>query len=287
MQLLRRIYHFIIFSNILIASAAIAQCLLTYLVLGLPSSWYVIGIEGTATLLLYNFSLFLSKPKDPQASPYLRTRWVFGHEYIFWINNIVALGFLLFCLGNVHVFTWLFLSFVGIVSVGYSLPVFRFFGKRGGLRQIPGLKLFHIAVVWSLSSVGLPVVESWATAVPIDWGQANTLGLLKILFLLICTLPFDIRDMKQDSYYHLKTIPHLIGEYRAKWLCYILVAIHIGLLWVAPFASLIKEGMMLTDILIGIALYVVLFRKNVGYHQVYLLDIALLVQYFCVVLFLY
>lgn len=281
---LKKIYYFIIFSNVLIASAAVAQCLLTYIVLGLPSSWYVVGIEGTATLLLYNFSLFLSRPKKPQESPYLRTRWVFGHQRIFWINTILALGGLVFCLFHVHFYTWLFLALVGMVSVGYSLPIFRFYGKPGGLRQIPGLKLFHIALVWSLSSVGLPVVEAWATAVPIDWAQANILGLLKILFLLICTLPFDIRDMKQDSYYHLKTIPHLIGEQRAKLLCYVLIAVHICLLWIVPFNSPVKLGLILTDMLIGIALYVVLFKKSVGYHQVYLLDIALLVQYFCVLL---
>ncbi len=285
MNPLKKIYHFIIFSNILIASAAMAQCLLTYIVLGLPSSWYVVGIEGAATLLLYNFSLFLSKPKNPKDSPYLRTRWVFGHERIFWLNNLIASALLLYCLGHVHFYTWLFLGVVGIVSVGYSLPIFRFSGKPGGLRQVPGLKLFHIAVVWSLSSVGLPVVEAWAEAIPVDWTQANALGLLKILFLLICTLPFDIRDMKQDSYYHLKTIPHLIGERKAKLLCYILIGIHICLLAVVPFEVSAKEGIILTDILIGIALYFVLFKKNVGYHQVYLLDVALLVQYFCVLLF--
>ncbi len=282
---LKKVYYFVIFSNLLIACAAMAQCLLTYIVLRLPSDWYVVGIEGGATLLLYNFSLFLSKPKRPQDSPFLRTRWVFEHEHLFWFNNFIAFGLLVFCLVHVHLYTVLFLGLVGLVSVGYSLPIFSFGGRPGGLRQVPGLKLFHIALVWSLSSVGLPVVEAWAVGVPIDWHVANALGLLKILFLLICTLPFDIRDMKQDSYYHLKTIPHLIGERKAKLLCYILIAIHISLLWIVPFDRVAKEGIILTDILIGVALYFILFKKNVGYHQVYLLDIALLVQYFCVLLF--
>lgn len=285
MKQLRKIYNFIIFSNVLIAVAAMAQCLLTYIVLGLQSNWYIVGIEGAATLLLYNFSLLLSKPKNPQQSPYLRTRWVFGHEGIFWVNSTTAALILLYCLLHVHFYTWIFLAFVGLISAGYSLPIFRFAGRSGGLRQIPGLKLFHIAVVWSLSSVGLPVVEAWAEAIPIDWQIANTLGLLKILFLLICTLPFDIRDMKQDSYYHLKTIPHLIGEGRAKQLCYLLIIVHIFLLWAVPFGKHVKEGIILTDVLIGLVLHFVIFKKNVGYHQVYLLDVALMVQYLCVLLF--
>lgn len=286
MNPLRKIYHFIIFSNFLIAMAAVAQCLLTYMVLALQTNWYVVGIEGTATLLLYNFSLFLSKPKVPQNSPYLRTRWVFGHEGIFWTNSMAAVLLLLLCLWHVHFYTWVFLAVVGLVSIGYSLPVFRFKGRPGGLRQVPGLKLFHIALVWSLSSVGLPVVEAWAEGGHIDWQMANALGLLKILFLLICTLPFDIRDMKQDSYYHLMTIPHLIGERKAKLLCYIFIGVHAMLLVVLPFDVNVKAGIILTDVLIAIALYFVLFKKKASYHQVYLLDIALLVQYICVRLFL-
>ncbi|SKB44551.1 UbiA prenyltransferase family protein [Sphingobacterium nematocida] len=285
MNQFKTIYHFVIFSNLLIAMAAIAQCLLTYVVLEQDSNWYVIGIEGGATLLLYNFSLFLSKPKEPQKSPYLRTRWVFGHEGLFWMNNLVAALLLIFCLWHVHFYTWIFLGFVGLVSVAYSLPILRIGGRSGGLRQVPGLKLFHIAVVWSLSSVGLPVIEMWGAGVPMDWPVANALGLLKILFLLICTLPFDIRDMEQDSYYHLKTIPHLIGEKKAKLLCYFLIVIHILLLYFSPFDPAIKGGIILTDVLIAIALHFILFRKKAGYHQVYLLDIALLAQYFCVLIF--
>ncbi|WP_164126274.1 UbiA family prenyltransferase [Sphingobacterium luzhongxinii] len=285
MNQLKTIYHFVIFSNLLIAMAAIAQCLLTYVVLEQDYNWYVVGIEGAATLLLYNFSLFLSKPKEPRKSPYTRTRWVFGHEVVFWVNNIVAVLLLIFCLLQVHFHTWVFLGFVGLVSVAYSLPILRVRGRSGGLRQVPGLKLFHIAVVWSLSSVGLPVIEMWTAEVAMDWEMANALGLLKILFLLICTLPFDIRDMEQDSYYHLKTIPNLIGEKRAKLLCYFLIVIHILLLVFSPFDAPVKAGIILTDVLIAVALHFILFRKKAGYHQVYLLDLALLAQYFCVLIF--
>lgn len=285
MNQLKKVYHFIIFSNFLIALAAIAQCLLTYIILEQDTNWYVVGIEGGATLLLYNFSLLLSKPKEPQRSPYLRTRWVFGNEGLFWFNSCFAALLLVFCLIHVHYYTCVFLGIVGLVSVVYSLPVLRFSGKRGGLRQIPGLKLFHIALVWSLSSVGLPVVEAWGRGANIDWQMANELGLMKILFLLICTLPFDIRDMKQDSYYHLKTIPHLLGERKAKILCYFLLALHVFLLFFLPFSSQVKAGIILTDILIALVLHFVLFQKKAGYHQVYLLDIALLVQYFCVLFF--
>lgn len=281
-----RVYHLLVFTNVWIALAAVAQCLLTYLILDKPLNPFIVLIEGAATLLLYNASLWLSKPQNPQDSPYERTRWVFTHPVLFWLNSMLALGCLLYSFLHVHIYTVIFLGFIGVVSLVYSLPLFRFQGKRGGLRQVPGLKLFHIAVVWSLSGVGLPVVELWASGYPVvDWFVANYLGVLKILFLLICTLPFDIRDMEQDSYYHLKTIPNMIGEQRAKGLCYIFLWAHILLVWIAPYSLGIKAGLILTSVLILLLLRFFLFRNRKDYHNVYLLDIALIVQYLLVLAF--
>jgi 4-hydroxybenzoate polyprenyltransferase len=279
-----KLYRMLVFTNVLIALAAVGQCLLTYLVLDKPINIFVVLIEGMATLLLYNASLWLSKPKNPKSSPYERTRWVFSRPCLFWTNSVLAIGVLLYSFWHVHFYTIIFLGFIGVVSLVYSLPLFRFHGKRGGLRQVPGLKLFHIAVVWSLSGVGLPVVELWAQGYAVDWLVANYLGILKILFLLICTLPFDIRDMEQDSYYHLKTIPNMIGEQRAKRLCYIFLWIHIILVLVAPYSWGIKAGLVLTNLLIVLLLRLFLFRRNNEYHNVYLLDIALIVQYILVLI---
>ncbi|NGF58158.1 hypothetical protein G5B00_16710 [Parapedobacter sp. SGR-10] len=278
MKYVKQLYYFLIFSNLLIAGAAIAQCFLTYIILGVSTNYYILLIEGSSTLLLYNFSLYLSKPQNPANSPYARTRWVFGHIHWFWMCTILAIGVMLYALLHVHMRTLAYLLFVGVISVSYSFPLIRVKGKRMGLRQIPGVKLFYIALVWSLSSVGLPVIELWAEGIPVNWWVANYLGLLKILFLLICTLPFDIRDMEQDSYYHLKTIPTMIGEHRAKLACYGMIVLHTILVLLAPYSFAVKLGLILTNVSVLAVLYFLIFRHVRGYHRVYLLDLALIVQ---------
>lgn len=275
----------LIYTNVLIAMAAVAQCLLTYLVLSKPTHWPIVILEGSATLLLYNASLWLSRPNNPQASPYARTRWVFSHPQFFWLSSSVSVGMLLYGLWHIHLYTFLLLGAIGLMSMAYSLPLFRIGGRVGGLRQVPGLKLFHIAIVWSLSSVGLPVIELWASGVAVDWFVAGYLAVLKILFLMICCLPFDIRDMQQDSYYHLKTIPHLIGERRSKNLCYLFSLVHVLLVMVAPYTLAVKAGIITTNILIVLLLRYYLFRKENQFHDVYLLDAALIVQYLLVLFF--
>ncbi len=279
------LYRFLIFTNILIALAAFAQCYLTYIILGKHANLYILLIEGSSTLLLYNFSLYLSKPREPNRSPYERTRWVFSHMKWFWLCSILAFGLMIYSLSHVHLYTLAYLLFVGGVSISYSFPFFKVKGKRTGLRQVTGVKLFYIALVWSLSSVGLPVVELWAEGLPIDWWVANYLGLIKILFLLICTLPFDIRDMEQDSYYHLKTIPHIIGERRAILACYGMIVLHTILIILSPYAIAIKWGLVSTNALLFLGMYFLIFKDIRRYHQVYLLDFTLIVQCFITYIF--
>lgn len=285
LKYIRATYHFFVHSNLLIALAAVAQCALTYYVLDFDINPAILWIEGTTTLLLYNLSLYLSKPAKPQQSPYLRTRWVFKYEWLLWLNSILAILLLIYALFQIHPYTFYYLAFVGLVSMAYAVPFLRINGQRRGLRSVPGLKLFYIALVWSLSSVGLPVVELYVEGATIDWFMANYLGLVKILFLLICTLPFDIRDMEQDTHYNLKTVPTMLGEPAAINLAYILGIAHLFLIAFSPYSIPVKAGMLLTTVLILVLMKSVVFTSKRNYHTVYLLDLALIVQWFLVFLF--
>lgn len=239
-------------------------------------------VEGSATLLLYNLSFWLSKPTNPLESPYFRTRWVFSHSSVFWINSILCTCLLLYGIFHLELFTLVFLGFVAVLSLSYGLPIWKVNGKSVGLRQVPGLKVFHIAVIWSLSNVGLPVVELWSTGQEVNWFVANYLGLLKVLFLVMCTLPFDIRDIKQDSYYHLKTIPVLIGEHRATRMCYYMLLFHSILIAVGPYGWMIKMGLLLTNLSLGLVYKFIIFSPLKKYNTVYWLDLMLIVQFvFC------
>ena len=287
MHFFKAIFYFFVNTNLLIASAAIAQCALTYIILKLPLNTDVLIIEGTTTLLLYNLSLYLSKPKEPNKSPFQRTRWVFKHMYLFWGLSLLALILMSYSLLQVHLLTLGYLVFIGIISLAYAVPLFKVDDKRIGMRQIPGLKVFYIALVWSLSSVGLPVIELFANGAVIEWYDANYLGLVKIVFLVLVTLPFDIRDFEQDSLYQLKTVPILLGKEKAINLSYALGVFHLFLILFSPYTFAMKLGMVTTTLLILVLFKWVIFqRKSKHYHHVYLLDFALIIQWLFVLLFM-
>lgn len=262
-----------------------SQCALTYIIFEQQVNWYIVLVEGTATLLLYNFSLWWSKPHNPKESKFPRTRWIFNHEWVMWVNNGICLLILIYCLWFIHVYSFLFLGFIGLLSLLYGMPLFTFQNRKVGLRQVPGAKIFHIAVVWVCSSVVLPYIELSSTGVAIGHWIFMALCILKFFFLLICTLPFDIRDIQQDSYYHLRTLPNILGEQKAKSLTYTLLAMHAFLIIIAPYAIDIKVGLILTNIMIFALLRLAVFRSKAHYHYAYLLDGSLVIQFLLVVLF--
>ncbi|UIR56269.1 hypothetical protein LZQ00_00230 [Sphingobacterium sp. SRCM116780] len=279
MNILKKLYYFFIFSNILIALAAASQCILTYIILEQEVNWYIVLIEGTATLALYNFSLILSKPKYPEQSAFARTRWIFKNEWFLWINTFVAVSICLWSLLHIHLYSFFFLGVIGAISVLYSFPIILLNGKWGGLRQVPALKIFHIALVWVLSSVFLPYVELRSTHILVHMDILLYITFLKFIFLIICTLPFDIRDIKQDSYYHLRTLPSMLGEKKAKHLCYLLLLIHSLLILFVPYLLVFKIGLLITNVIIYCLLRLVVFKSNEHYHYAYLLDASLVLQF--------
>lgn len=284
MLFLRKLFYITIYTNLLIAMAAMAQCALTYIIFERSINWYIVLVEGTATLLLYNFSLWWSKPKNPKESKFPRTRWIFNHEWVMWMNNGIALLVLAYCLWHIHIYSFLFLGFIGLLSLLYGMPLFTFHDRKVGLRQIPGAKIFHIALVWVCSSVVLPYIELANMEVSIEQWVFIALCGLKFIFLIICTLPFDIRDIQQDSYYHLRTLPNMLGERRAKNLTYTLLALHCLLVLAVPYTLFVKIGLILTNVFIFALLKLAVFKTKDHYHYAYLLDGSLVLQFVIVVL---
>src|SRR5690606_9635615 len=136
---------------------------MTYILLSLPMDYVVLAILGCATLALYNVSMILAGPQHPEKSPFRRVRWVFRHERSLWVWTGVALV-VAFVLGlQLHTPSFILLGAMGVMGVAYNLPIVRVAGeqRRAGLRQITGLKLFYIGLVWVMSCVLLSVAAAY------------------------------------------------------------------------------------------------------------------------------
>ena len=284
----RRFLDTLLFSNVFIACCAVAQGGLTYLLLSIPIDYTVLVILGCSTLALYNFSMILAKPQHPETSPYRRVRWVFKHEQSLWIWTGVALV-VVFVFGlRLHLPSFVLLGVMGAMGLAYNMPIIRVAGgrRRTGLRQITGLKLFYIGLVWVMSSVMLPVAEAYHDEFHIVWPQVVELMGWVFLFVVAITIPFDIRDIYQDRYYGLKTIPVLFGERKALALSAALLTLQLGWVWISSYPLDIRLALGIASLLCLLAIVFPPAKKN-EYYYFLLLDGTMLLQFVAVYLAAY
>jgi len=272
---------FLLFSNIFIAFCAVSQGLVTYYLLKLPPDKYVLAFLFFSTLLVYNLSMLLSKPKEPQKSPFKRVRWIFSHHRLTISITLIA------CLSIIPLSLWylsfpsqLLMAFIGLIALAYNFPFLKLNDKKIRLRNLPGIKLFLIGIVWATSCVLLPIIQidsTYAISVPLS----ETLLLVAKRFLFICaiTIPFDIRDLFQDKLYELKTIPVMLGEKKAWLVCQALLVFYLVLLILfTKELNLNVIGLALTIFLTGWLIFKSNFKRN-EYYYFFFLDGTMILQF--------
>lgn len=275
------IVDFLLFSNLFIAVCAVAQGLVTYHLLDTPPDKYVLALVFFATLAMYNLSMLIAKPKNHKESPFRRVRWIFSH-YRMTISMTLISVLCLIPLGLFYlsIESQFLMVFTALVAVAYNFPFLTLHHKKIGLRNIPGIKLFLIAFVWSVSCVLLPVVETENNhQLSISSSEAFLLVAKRFLFICAITVPFDIRDLFQDKLYELKTIPVMLGERKAYMICQGLLAGYLILLFLfSKEITLDTVGLALTIVLTGWLIFKSNFKKNEYYYFGYL-DGTMILQY--------
>jgi len=266
---------------------AVAQALLTFHLIGSKPVFPVLGLLFTSTLGIYNFCILITRPAKPQRSPYKRVRWFFAHYRLMVTFTIVSLLSLIPLFFIITTESKILLIFLSILSFGYGLPLFTVGDHKFGLRNIPGLKPFLITLVWTMSCVLFPVLESMHNHLT-DISMRDTTILIakRFLFIGALTIPFDIRDLFDDRKVGLKTIPVVWGEKNAYLFCQVLLAGYIVLMFLfrQNGFSLDFFALTLTMFLTGWLIFKSAWEKNEYYYFFYM-DGVLILQYVIVVTF--
>jgi 4-hydroxybenzoate polyprenyltransferase len=286
-KILKQAFDFLLFSNIFMALCAVAQGLVTFSLIGAKPIPAVLWLLFTSTLGIYNFSIIITKPANPEQSQYERVRWFFRHYRLMVTLTIVSLLSLapLFFLLSIE--SRILLVFLAIVSFAYSIPLFTMGEHKFGLRNIPGLKQFLITLVWTMSTVLLPIMEGHHLQLT-NISLRDTTILIAKRFLLIAalTVPFDIRDLFDDRQSGLKTVPVVWGEKNAYLFCQVLLAGYVVLLFLFRGNGFTPDfwALTLTVVLAGWLIFKSTWQKNEYYYFFYL-DGILILQYLMLLLF--
>lgn len=223
-----KVIQFLIHSNIYIAFAALLLTLSTQVILNIPLNWHpYLFLIFFATLFEYNLHRLITIFFYPESLQNTKHEWVRNNLKFFYAMMLFSLLGFMVCLFMAKWSVLLTLSPLAVLTLFYSTPISKTGKTLFRLRQIPFLKIFLIAIVWSLTTILLPLIYENNQFI------LNKHIVLMIaeraLFIFSITIPFDIRDMREDKESQLKTIPILLGKQKSILLGIICLLLFLGL----------------------------------------------------------
>jgi len=286
-KIFQPVFDFLLFSNVFMALCAVAQGLVTFYLIGAKPVFLVTWLLFTSTLGIYNFCIILAKPKQPDRSHHKRVRWFFSHYRLMVTFTIVSLLSLIPLFFLIAIESKILMVFLSVISFFYGIPVFTAGNQKFGLRNIPGLKQFLITLVWTMSTVLLPILEArHFNLTGISMRDTTILIAKRFLFIAALTVPFDIRDLFEDHQSGLKTVPVIWGEQIAYLFCQILLAGYIVLLFLFRNNGFNPDfwALAITAVIAGWLIFNSKWKKN-EYYYFFLIDGMLILQYLALLVF--
>lgn len=198
----RSLIDYLLYSHIYIATCALLMTMQTLLLFNIlfSSCYFLLAFIFVSTLLLYSVHRLVSLDRVIAVDPEGRFRKINVLKPYLVAQTIVASLIGLFLFTQLKFNTQLGLVLPALLSIAYVLPIMNGFSTR--LRDINYIKIFLIAIVWAFITVVLPLVE-----LELKINEITMLSFIeRALFILIITIPFDIRDMGIDEASAVKTL---------------------------------------------------------------------------------
>ncbi|MCF8274780.1 MAG: hypothetical protein K9I95_13225 [Flavobacteriaceae bacterium] len=202
MRILKQILNFYINSSIHVALAVFSLSWLTLIEFNIYYDSNILYFIFFASITGYNFVKFFGIAKFHHRS---LTAWL----KLIQVFSLFCFLFMCFYLMKIENSIWLYILVFGIITFLYAIPFLptrKFLDQHHNLRNISGLKVFLIALVWCGVTVYLPLLNNHHI-INLD---VVIVSLQRFLLVIMLILPFEIRDLQFDSL-KLSTIPQKLG----------------------------------------------------------------------------
>ncbi len=139
------------------------------------------------------------------------------------IFSLICLAFAIYHAHFMNKNTYVGIAILILLTAFYALPVLP---KAKNLRSWGGLKIFIVAIVWSGTTVILPVLLE---KIMLSW-DVWIETIQRFLLVLILLIPFEIRDLAYDKI-EMKTLPQRFGVQVTKRIGILLIVLFFLLLF--------------------------------------------------------
>jgi len=211
MKYIVQVVDLILYSNILIAYAALCMYLQTLCLISgnlYLNNYSLCLFAGTVALYTSHRLIGLGKLSKSFTVGRFATiaRWKQGLLIWMILAIIAAIYFFLHLDWSIQL--WMLIP--ALLSVSYVIPFLS--GKRR-LRDVNFTKIFIIALAWAWLTGLIPCIQ-YKVALPFT----VLICLERAAFIFAITIPFDVRDLEVDAQTSVQTIPGRIGLKASKWL---------------------------------------------------------------------
>lgn len=220
MQWYKRFFKFYINSSLHVAIAVYALSVISLKTYNLPYEESVLYFNFFATIVGYNFVKYFGFVK----SHYLSLTRNFRLIIVVSVLAFFAMSYYFFKLNLMTQYTIIAMALLTFFYANPRLTKKKLKDEKKNLRQVTGIKIYIIALVWVVVTLILPLLA----ASKLITGLTIVAAIQLFCFVLASILPFEIRDLAYD-HYKLGTIPQRIGIKATKVLGVFLLGIFVGL----------------------------------------------------------
>jgi hypothetical protein len=201
-NVIKSIFSFYITSSIHVAFTAFSLTWITMLEFDIDYEKNSLYFVFFATIMAYNFVKYFGLAKFHYRRLASRLKFI----QVFSVFSFVAMGYFAIHLNAIAL---VLIGVLGMVTFLYAIPLipkYYLFDDQQNLRQIGGLKIYVIALVWTGTTVLLPIFN----AEYVFTINVFITAFQRFCLILVLMLPFEIRDLNYDNL-KLATIPQKIG----------------------------------------------------------------------------
>ena len=202
MRIIKQLFDFYLNSSIHVAFAVYALSWITLIQFDVSYDENILYFIFYATITGYNFVKYFGIAK-------FHHRSLTNTLKIIQVFSLVCFLLLCYYASQLQLKTLISISVFGAITFLYTFPFIPkklYIDNQQNLRDVSGLKVYVIALVWTGVTVFLPLINN-------DF-DLNTdvyiTAFQRFVFVIVLMLPFEIRDLKFDSL-KLATIPQKIG----------------------------------------------------------------------------
>ncbi|MCA6362984.1 MAG: hypothetical protein IM638_08090 [Bacteroidetes bacterium] len=249
-HLLKAAFAFYVYGNFHVSLCAAAWSDVTCMIMGFRVEGWLALFSFCATFCLYNvqrvYASWKLNPFERQHTE--RHVWIHKHRLVMTVLMTVALlagaGIFVsraftqdssgyhFGLNEATQEFYFWCISAGIISAGYALPLIPAKPRWKRLRDLPGIKIFLIALVWAVVCGMWPLCGINGADCLVGWPdhlrympmQDYRLLIFSVYtaFAFAITVPFDVRDFLIDGA-SVKSLPVLLGIKRSLWVAVIVL----------------------------------------------------------------